>query len=178
MNRLLVAVLVVAVLAIALDGIGYAVTGIANPVVLLELAEVRMATAKYRDVNAALADGFVSQGECFQDPQLGVMGIHYVNEQRMASPSIDMLRPAMLLYVKNNGRMELVGVEYFHGIGAADALVPEPAPPAPVVFNQEFNGPMLGHWHGQSPHYDLHVWIWKRNPSGLFAQYNPAVKCQ
>ncbi len=45
MNPLLVADLVVAVLAVALDGIGYAVTGIADPGVLLKLTEVRMATA-------------------------------------------------------------------------------------------------------------------------------------
>jgi hypothetical protein len=26
-------------------------------------------------------------------------------------------------------------------------------------------------------HYDLHVWLWKHNPAGLFAPTNPNVKC-
>jgi hypothetical protein len=31
--------------------------------------------------------------------------------------------------------------------------------------------------HGFTPHYDLHVWIWRENPSGTFAQWNPKVEC-
>jgi hypothetical protein len=26
-------------------------------------------------------------------------------------------------------------------------------------------------------HYDLHVWLWKHNPEGMFAQFNPRVSC-
>jgi hypothetical protein len=26
-------------------------------------------------------------------------------------------------------------------------------------------------------HYDLHVWLFKNNPEGMFAPTNPAVKC-
>ena len=26
-------------------------------------------------------------------------------------------------------------------------------------------------------HYDLHVWLWKKNPAGLFAPTNPDVRC-
>jgi hypothetical protein len=26
-------------------------------------------------------------------------------------------------------------------------------------------------------HYDLHVWLWKNNPAGMFSPTNPAVKC-
>jgi hypothetical protein len=26
-------------------------------------------------------------------------------------------------------------------------------------------------------HYDLHVWLWKSNPEGLFSPTNPGVKC-
>lgn len=26
-------------------------------------------------------------------------------------------------------------------------------------------------------HYDLHVWLWKQNPAGLFNPTNPSVKC-
>jgi hypothetical protein len=26
-------------------------------------------------------------------------------------------------------------------------------------------------------HYDLHVWLWEDNPSGLFAMFNPSLSC-
>jgi hypothetical protein len=26
-------------------------------------------------------------------------------------------------------------------------------------------------------HWDLHVWLWKENPAGVFSATNPAVKC-
>jgi hypothetical protein len=27
------------------------------------------------------------------------------------------------------------------------------------------------------PHYDLHVWLYRDNPNGMFAQFNPNVSC-
>ena len=32
--------------------------------------------------------------------------------------------------------------------------------------------------HMFEPHYDRHVWLYRRNPNGMFAQFNPAVSCQ
>ena len=26
-------------------------------------------------------------------------------------------------------------------------------------------------------HYDLQVWLWKNNPSGIFKSFNPTVTC-
>ena len=50
----------------------------------------------------------------------------------------------------------------------------------PELFGQTFDGPMAGH-HPLMPtaltHYDLHVWLWKENPAGLFSPTNPDVKC-
>ena len=31
--------------------------------------------------------------------------------------------------------------------------------------------------HMFEPHYDLHVWLYRDNPSGMFAQFNPNVSC-
>jgi hypothetical protein len=27
------------------------------------------------------------------------------------------------------------------------------------------------------PHYDRHVWLYRENPNGVFAQFNPRVSC-
>jgi hypothetical protein len=31
--------------------------------------------------------------------------------------------------------------------------------------------------HGFEPHYELHVWTHRDNPSGMFAEWNPNVTC-
>jgi hypothetical protein len=31
---------------------------------------------------------------------------------------------------------------------------------------------------GFPAYYDLHVWLYRDNPSGMFAPYNPAVTCE
>ncbi|HEY5729790.1 MAG TPA: hypothetical protein VIS72_07030 [Anaerolineales bacterium] len=170
---LLVAVLLLSVFA----SIVYAAGGETNPVVLRDLAKVRQATAKYHDVNVAYADGFIRTPECVSSPD-GGMGIHFINPARLMDPAENILEPEILLYVEKGGEMKLVGVEYFYGIGAPDTPVPNPAPPAPVLFDRSFDGPMEQHEPGQPPHYDLHVWVWQANPSGMFAPFNQNVKCE
>jgi hypothetical protein len=32
--------------------------------------------------------------------------------------------------------------------------------------------------HGFEPHYELHFWLYKKNPSGMFSPFNPDVSCQ
>ena len=50
----------------------------------------------------------------------------------------------------------------------------------PTLFGRPFDGPMEGH-HPLMPlalhHYDLHGWLFKENPAGLFSPTNPDVKC-
>lgn len=178
MKKLLISLAVAMLLLIILAGIAYAATGVTDPVVLKDLARLRQATAKYHDVNVALADGFIPTPHCIQEPGLGGMGIHFINPARIMDPAINLLEPEILLYLETNGGMKLLGVEYMFPIGPPDAPVPDPAPPAPILFDRPFDGPMLGHEPGQPPHYDLHVWVWKANPSGIFAPFNPKVSCQ
>ena len=100
------------------------------------------------------------------------MGIHFVNTRLMA-PVPDAMRPQILLYAPVGNKLELVGAEWF--IPLATGVKGRPS-----VLGQAFDGPMEGHPPTQPPdlhHYDLHVWLFKRNPAGLFAQFNPDVKC-
>ena len=51
---------------------------------------------------------------------------------------------------------------------------------APTIFGQTLAGPMDGHvpvMPASLRHYDLHVWLWKNNPKGVFISTNTAVKC-
>jgi hypothetical protein len=177
MKKLLVSLVVAILFLVVLGSIAYAATGVTDPVVLKELAQVRQATAKYQDVSVALAEGFIRTPNCVESPD-GGMGIHFINPARLMDPAENILEPEILLYIETSGGMKLLGVEYFYGIGAPDTPVPDPAPPAPILFGRPFDGPMEQHEPGQPPHYDLHVWVWQANPSGMFAMFNPNVSCQ
>src|SRR5919107_1691117 len=48
-----------------------------------QLAAVRAATERYRDVRVALADGYVSEKACIAMPGTGAMGVHFVHPKRM-----------------------------------------------------------------------------------------------
>jgi len=180
MKKILISAGIAMLLLIVLAGIAYAATGVTNPVVLADLAKVRQVTAKYHDVNVALADGFIPTPDCVQSPD-GVMGIHYINPARLMDPTINILEPEILLYVKSGNDLKLLGVEYFYGIGRPGSElkdVPQPYPASPIIFGRPLDGPMEKHEPDQPPHYDLHVWLWQANPSGFFAPFNPNVDCE
>jgi len=161
-------------------------------------ADVRQATDKYHNVSVAETDGYVPLGGCVENPT-GVMGIHYVNFGLMGiQPPVE-TKPSILLYVNSSdGGKRLVGVEYFAPAlmklsdGTVSTWVGEPENqsdlppgqgtnwnwlPSPTLFGRALDGPMAGHEPGMIWHYDLHVWLWQGNPSGIFTAFNPTVKC-
>jgi hypothetical protein len=140
-----------------------------------ELQSVKAATARYHSFKQALRAGYSVAGEpCVASP-LGTMGIHAVNAALMADPAINALRPEILLYVpKANGKLRLVGLEYWKADADGDLGTDDDRP---SVLGHAFDGPMPGHNPTMPVHYDLHLWIWKTNPSGLFAPFNPALSC-
>jgi hypothetical protein len=137
---------------------------------------VRAATARYHSFTQAEKNGYTVAGEpCVASP-LGTMGIHAVNPALMADPAIDPLHPELLLYVPKNksGKLRLLGVEYWKADADGDLGTDDDRP---SVFGQPFDGPMPGHTPTMPVHYDLHVWVFEDNPSGLFAPFNPAASC-
>ena len=131
-----------------------------------ELAMARAATAKYHNVEKALEDGYVQASPCVANPT-GAMGFHYVNFSLVADADIDASQPEALLYLPNeSGKLKLVGVEYVR--------VFTPTAERPTLFGREFDGPAF---FLNPPQYNLHVWLWKHNPSGMFAPFNPTLSC-
>lgn len=147
----------------------------AHALAAADLAELRKVTARYHRVEAALADGFVAPpaDDCIAAPP-GGMGFHFVNPARM-DLAIDPALPEALLYEPmSNGKLRLVGAEFLvHG----DGWDSENADP-PVFAGMEFDPPSdRTALAPPGPFYTLHVWIWKDNPSGMFAPFNPRVSC-
>jgi hypothetical protein len=140
-----------------------------------ELQDVRAAVAKYHSFEQAERDGYTVENEpCVSAPP-GTMGIHAVNGALMDDGTIHVDRPEILLYVPSaNGKLELVGVEYWKA-DADQSLAT--AGDRPSLFGRAFDGPMPGHSPGMPIHYDLHVWVAEQNPIGVFALFNPAVSC-
>jgi hypothetical protein len=130
---------------------------------------VKKALVKYKDVNVALADGYIPVTGCEAAPGLGGMGFHYLNPALAQDLVNDPFKPEILLYgPAKDGGLTLLGPEYFQ------AAVGQPQP---FINGQGFDGPMPGHTPDMPTHYDLHVWLYKYNPGGLFAPFNVNVKC-
>lgn len=85
-----------------------------NAEVNKQIARIRAATAKYHDVNVAIADGFAQLGSpCIEIPGLGTDGIHYTNLSRFIEPGVVLEAPEQLVYVPTKGGgLRLVSVEY------------------------------------------------------------------
>lgn len=135
---------------------------------------VKAANARYHSVKQAKKAGYVRMSPCVSSPA-GAMGFHYENASLMADDTIDPMQPEILLYApKPNGRLRLVGVEYWKRDADGD---PTTDADRPSLFGVAFNGPMAGHSPVMPTHYDLHAWLFAENPNGRFAQFNPAVTC-
>lgn len=136
---------------------------------------IREATSRYRDPDVAIADGYLPTDVCAEEPELGGMGYHYVNPALVADDMIDPTLPEALLYAPDpSGRLRLVAVEYVKDDADGELGTDEDRP---TLFGHPFDGPMEGHEPGQPVHYDIHTWVWKRNPAGELAQFNPKVHC-
>lgn len=140
-----------------------------------DLRRARAATRRFRNVKVAREAGYAATGECAQDPKYGGMGIHYANPDLVADGKLDITKPEILVYQPMpSGKLRLGAIEYFQADADQDLAT---APDRPYLFGLPFDGPMLGHDPGMPVHYDLHVWLYRHNPAGRFAMWNPRVHC-
>jgi hypothetical protein len=148
-----------------------------------ELDALRQSLAKYQDYQVAVRDLYLSTVGCvhyngekkegYMDYPKGAMGIHFVNVTTIG-PTVDPKRPNVLIYEPVGNKLRLVGLEWLVPLGSG---VTE----RPTLFGQPFNGPMEGHMPlipQEFTHYDLHVWLFKDNPLGMFVPTNPNVSCE
>jgi hypothetical protein len=130
-----------------------------------DVAKVRAATARFKSTEAAEAAGYARVTDCVEHQPAGAMGYHFQNNA-LLDTTLDVEHPEVMVYErKPDGGFKLNGVEF---------LVPIPAwtsPEPPRIMGQALKrADSLGIWY-------LHVWTWEPSPSGLFADWNPRVKC-
>jgi hypothetical protein len=132
------------------------------------LATLRSVTARYHNLDAALADGFVFLHGCEVRPGEGAVGTVYVHIGRLMDGVADPSLPDALVYepARNGGeRPTLVAVEF----AIPYALWPEETPP--TFLGAEFQP------EDEFGVFGLHAWVWRNNPEGMFAEANPHVSC-
>lgn len=152
------------------------------PKLTAEQQKLRALLDKYKDPIVAVHDGYLSTLGCVDYPKgggegsmkyvAGGMGVHFLNGQ-FIGPKLDPSKPQVLIYEPVGEKLQLVAAEWFVPAEAAGKT-------KPAIFGQELGGPMAGHkpiMPDGLVHYDLHVWLWKNNPAGVYSPTNPDVKC-
>ncbi|MFL5617287.1 MAG: hypothetical protein ACJ79A_02700 [Gemmatimonadaceae bacterium] len=149
------------------------------------IAQIRAATEQYHDVDVSFAAGYRPSRAGCESSAEGAMGIHYGHPgllglvigsvpTRGTDPVIDPLRPEILMYEPQaDGSRRLVGIEFVVYRAAWDAVHHEPPTLLGIPFDQRFGI----NAHGHADHYELHLWLWRHNPLGMFAPWNPKVSC-
>lgn len=144
------------------------------------LAQVRQATLAFHDPAAAATAGYsvlvqdLAGLSCIDQAGQGAMGLHYANPALLGTPEVDAMRPEVLMYERGpGGQLALVGMEYIVDQRTWDALHPQP----PQLFGHPFHLVRDGNRYGLPAFYELHLWLWKPNPNGLFNDWNPRIAC-
>ncbi len=138
-----------------------------DPQVRDEITALREATRPFHDVTAAIRAGYAADvAACIVHEHHGAMGYHHINRSYIER-DISVERPQFLLYERMpGGRYRLNGVEFF----IPYRLWPRDSTP-PVFLRQRMKPEdSFQYWY-------LHVWVWRDNPEGTFADFNPVVHC-
>jgi len=129
------------------------------PVTMAELQQAKIATARYNNIENAIADGYADINVVVPH-----MGYHYMNSGYL-NADFEITKPEILVYSPNpaSGHMQLVAVEY---------AIPNNEP-QPEGFTGSYdvwdNNAGFGLWL-------LHTWVWEYNPDGVFSPMNPNVQ--
>ena len=147
---------------------------------LLQVARMRAATATFHNIANAEDAGYgllhdVAGLTCIAMPGEGGMGVHFVNGALVGDPGLDIRQPEALVYAPDrDGTLRLAALEFIVDKAAWDA---HHASPRRLFDGTSFDQTPAPNRFGLAPFYSQHVWIWKHNPAGVLAMWNPQVHC-
>ena len=138
------------------------------------LAALRQVTARFQRFEDAQTAGYSTKvTPCWAHHSAGAMGYHY-GKMDLFDANADLLAPEVVMYEpQTGGHLKLVGMEYIVPIDAWAKAGHSTTDPndRPELLGQKFTQ------HSTLPIYKLHIWLWRDNPQGTFADWNPKVSC-
>jgi hypothetical protein len=135
---------------------------------------VREATERFKDVGVAEAEGYSSQFGCVSGDYSGAMGMHFVKFPFVFDGELDATKPEIVIYEPMpNGQLRLIGADYL--VLASDWHAKNDGPPQ--IMGQLLHLFESPNRFGLPPFYTLHVWAWKKNPTGTFVNWHSNVSC-
>src|SRR3954464_12342546 len=133
------------------------------------LRAAKKATKQYKDVTVAEHAGYgifrdKDQIACIDNPGVGGMGIHYVNNEYVGDTKLVVTKPEAVVYTpRRDGSLRLGALEYIVFQAGWDAEHPHKVP---SLFGEKFMLTPEGNRFAIPAFYSLHVWIYKQNPAG------------
>jgi hypothetical protein len=158
----------------AVLGLGVAITTAGQD----DVSAARAATARYNSTVQAERAGYgpfpagVPLAECIMalDGTAG-MGFHWLNPN-LLDGQLDPTKPEVLVYApRQNGKLQLVALEYVvfddAWAGSGD----------PTLFGRTLTKVEAPNRYAIPTFWQVHLWLYEPNSSGLFADFNPSVSC-
>lgn len=131
-----------------------------------KLEALRESHMAYQSFDAAKSAGYdIEVTPCMVMRPQGGMGYHY-GKGTLIDGTPDETAPEVLLYepVKGGGK-RLVGVEFIVPFDQWQGSEP------PVLFGRQMSA------NQTFKVWALHAWLFKKNPKGVFTDWNPTVNC-
>lgn len=167
-----------------------------------DLAPVRAATERFRDVQVALSEGYVRDPFDLCDtaemmgrpPELGAMGVHYVRPDLLGitappDPRVDGTGIHTDFLTRRSSSTSRRRTDRSTSWRSRTSRSEPPGSPQGTRSHRRSTGSRTTAWrttrrptrtraHVFDPHYDRQVWIYRENPNGVFAPFNPNVTCE
>ena len=101
----------------------------------------------------------------------GGMGFHWINGS-LLDDALDPASPQVLVYApRPDGSLKLVALEYV----IFDSAVAEGE--TPQIFGRDLTFVPDGNRYAIPAFWQRHIWLYRQNDAGLFADFNPDVTC-
>ena len=133
-----------------------------------DLASLRAATAPFQSLESAVAAGYPRQvAGCLVHEHHGAMGYHHVKQANLGR-NLEVSKPQILLYERMpDSSYRLNGVEFI----LPYRFLPRDSAAPSIMGQRMHQEDNLKFWY-------LHVWAWRDNPQGVFANFHPDVACR
>lgn len=161
-------------IVLLVPGLSVAGNSLVNTKYADEINFARENASKYYNIETALQEGYEQLFECTVDATgKRAMGVHFINTAYAGDGKLRLDQPDVLMYEpQQNGSMQLVAMEYI--VFEKDLQ----GKSQPEFFGRKLTRKSAVGVHPVDPFFEIHLWNWRHNPAGLFADWNALASCE